>query len=31
MATEFNEFKDILFKKKIVKRKMKRIQAKNIK
>ena len=31
MATEFNEFKDILFNKKIVKRKMKRIQAKNIK
>ena len=27
-ATEFNEFKDVLFNKKIIKQKMKRIQAK---
>ena len=28
IATEFNEFKDVLFNKKIIRRKMKRIQAK---
>ena len=28
MATEFNEFKDVLFNKKIIGHKMKRIQAK---
>ena len=28
IATEFNEFKDVLFNKKIVRQKMKRIQAK---
>ena len=28
IATEFNEFKDVLFNKKIIKHKMKRIQAK---
>ena len=28
IATEFNEFKDVLFNKKIMKHKMKRIQAK---
>ena len=28
MATEFNEFKDVLFNKKIIKHKMKGIQAK---
>ena len=28
IATEFNEFKDVLFKKKIIRHKMKRIQAK---
>ena len=28
IATEFNEFKDVLFKKKIIRQKMKRIQAK---
>ena len=28
IATEFNEFKDVLFSKKIIKHKMKRIQAK---
>ena len=31
ITTEFNEFKDVLFNKKIMKHKMKRIQAKNIK
>ena len=31
IATEFNEFKDALFNKKIIGHKMKRIQAKNIK
>ena len=31
IATEFNEFKDVLFNKKIIRHKMKRIQAKNIK
>ena len=31
IATEFNEFKDVLFNKKVIRRKMKRIQAKNIK
>ena len=31
IATEFNEFKDILFKKKIIRHKMRRIQGKNIK
>ena len=31
IATEFNEFKDALFNKKIIRHKMKRIQAKNIK
>ena len=31
IAIEFNEFKDILFKKKIIKNKMRRIQGKNIK
>ena len=29
IATEFNEFKNILFNKKIMRRKMRRIQAKN--
>ena len=29
IATEFNEFKDVLFNKKIIRHKMKRIQAKN--
>ena len=28
IATEFNEFKDVLFNKKIIRHKMKRIQAK---
>ena len=28
IATDFNEFKDVLFKKKIIRHKMKRIQAK---
>ena len=28
IGTEFNEFKDVLFKKKIIRHKMKRIQAK---
>ena len=28
IATEFNEFKDVLFNKKIIKHKMKRMQAK---
>ena len=28
MATEFNEFEDVLFNKKIIRHKMKRIQAK---
>ena len=28
IATEFNEFKDVLFNKKIIKHKMKRIQSK---
>ena len=31
IATEFNEFKDFLFNKKVIRHKMKRIQAKNIK
>ena len=31
IATEFNEFKDALFNKKIIRHKMKRIQVKNIK
>ena len=31
IATEFNELKDFLFKKKIIRYKMKRIQVKNIK
>ena len=31
IATEFNEFKDVLFNKKIIKHKMKRIQAKKYK
>ena len=30
-ATEFNEFKDTLFNKKVIRHKMKRIQSKNIK
>ena len=30
IATEFNEFKDTLFNKKIIRHKMKRIQSKNI-
>ena len=29
ISTEFNEFKDLLFNKKIIRHKMKRIQAKN--
>ena len=29
IATEFNEFQDVLFNKKIIRHKMKRIQAKN--
>ena len=28
MATEFNEFKDVLFNKKVIRHKIKRIQAK---
>ena len=28
MATEFNEFKDVLFNKKVIRHKMKRLQAK---
>ena len=28
IATEFNEFKDVLFNKKVIRQKMKRIQAK---
>ena len=31
IATEFNEFKDVLFDKKIIKHKMKRIEAKKYK
>ena len=31
IATELNEFKDVLFNKKVIRHKMKRIQAKNIK
>ena len=31
IATEFNEFKETLFKKKIIRYKMRRIQGKNIK
>ena len=31
IATDFNEFKDVLFNKKVIRHKMKRIQAKNIK
>ena len=31
IATEFNEFKDVLFNKRIIRHKIKRIQAKNIK
>ena len=31
IATEFNEFKDTLFNKKIIRHKMRRIQGKNIK
>ena len=31
IATEFNEFKDVLFNKKIIRYKMKRIQAKKLK
>ena len=31
IATEFNEFKDVLFDKKIIRHKMKRIQAKKLK
>ena len=31
IATEFNEFKDTLFNKKIIRHKMRRIQDKNIK
>ena len=30
-ATEFNEFKDTLFKKKVLRHKMRRIEGKNIK
>ena len=30
IATEFNEFKDVLFNKKIIRHKMKRIQAKEL-
>ena len=30
IATEFNEFKDVLFGKKIIRHKMKRIQSKSI-
>ena len=31
IVTEFNEFKDVLLNKKVIRHKMKRIQAKNIK